>query len=93
MATIGTIVLNLAAEGIEPGSYCYHKELLRSILEFYNMREEQLSDDIKKKLRSQTNNMSVKVTKLKLKNRKSLQELVFDTEKVRPFSSRTCLDA
>ena len=87
MASIGTLVLNLEAEGINPGSYCYYKQLLRALLEYYNMREDQLTDDVKKNLQSKLKKISEKVNKLKLGKKKSLQELILAMEKVSLFMS------
>ena len=87
MASIGTLVLNLEAEGVNPGSYCYSKQLLRALLEYYNMREDQLTDDVKKNLQSKLKKISEKVNKLKLGKKKSLQELILAMEKVSLFMS------
>ena len=64
MATIGFIVRELDSTGVKPGSSCYFKELRKTTLSYYNMREDQLSGDTASKLESQFKKMAWNLKKM-----------------------------
>ena len=64
MATISTIVRDLEAQGIKPGSSCYFKELQKATLSYYNMSEDNLSDETASKLKSFFKKMASKLKDL-----------------------------